>query len=211
MTMAEIAQMMKAAKIAARSIGHHPYRRNTERPSRQQRQMEGFCTYYRVVCKYALGVTSYRIQCAVSLGPFFLALFLLAGCDVVTSEYPTRADAEAKSLFARGWLPDFLPVSTANIVTHNNLDINTSWGEFRFEPSELDAFLARLTAGGEIPRHRSFDPLRKILKRHGSQDYRRYLSSNENHTWLFLVDPVKGHVFYCMWPNGRFSTGGGNR
>ncbi|MFA6241616.1 MAG: hypothetical protein WC655_11830 [Candidatus Hydrogenedentales bacterium] len=143
--------------------------------------------------------TSHRARSAVTLSAFFLALLLLAGCDVVTSEYPTRADAEAESLFARGWLPDFLPASSTDIVTHNDLDINTSWGEFRFEPSELDAFLARLTPGGENPSQRSFDPLREMLKRRGSEDYRKYSSSDEAHSWFFLVNPVEGHVFYCMW------------
>jgi len=134
---------------------------------------------------------------------FFLALLLLAGCDVVTREYPTRTDAEADSLFARGWLPGFLPVSSTHIVTHNDLDANTSWGEFRLLPSELGVFLARLTVGGEVPGYRTFDPLREVLKRHRSQDYRKYLSSDEKCTWLFLVNTVEGHVFYCMWPNGE--------
>ena len=55
---------------------------------------------------------------------------LTVGCDVVTSNYETMQDARNDRLFERGWLPDILPDSTTSIRTSNDLDINTSVGEF---------------------------------------------------------------------------------
>lgn len=150
------------------------------------------------------GISGRRARGAITLRAVCLALLLVGGCDcdVVTSKYPTRADAVADSPFARGWLPDFLPASSRDIVTHNNLDSTTSWGEFQCEPTELAAFVVRLTPGGEIPHRRTFDSLRNELKRHESEDFRSYSWSDGGFTWLFLVNPADGRVFYCMWPNG---------
>lgn len=203
--MVGLARSMKRAKIAAANTGQVNYQRNTERLSRQQRNTEVHSIHFGVGYEDVLGIMRHCAQSVVCLRAFCLALLLVAGCDcdVVTSKYPTRADAKADTPFAHGWLPDFLPESSKDIVTHNNLDSTTSWGEFRFEPRELDMFLARLTSGGEIPRRRTFDPLREKLKRHGSQDHRSYSWSDGGHTWLFLVNSADGHVFYCMWPNGR--------
>lgn len=93
-----------------------------------------------------------------------LMALLLAGCrDAVTSRYETRAEAEADRLFERGWLPSIIPPSSRGIVTRNDLDLNLSEGEFRFDRNEKTAFLKRLRrapeedhASGEAWRHENW-------------------------------------------------------
>ena len=72
----------------------------------------------------------------------FYGLIWLLPNDIVTSEYATLEAARADHLFGRGWLPDILPLSAYDIRTSNNLDIDTSEGEFSFDPSEYKVFVS---------------------------------------------------------------------
>jgi len=74
----------------------------------------------------------------------FVACFV-AGCDEsVSLNYSTRSEAEAESLFARGWLPEIIPPSNYDISMHNDLDLSISNGEFGFAESNHDAFVSQL-------------------------------------------------------------------
>ncbi len=108
-----------------------------------------------------------------------LACLLFCSCDdTVRSEYPTRADAVADTLFERGWLPDIIPASSRDILTVNDLDLNTSHGEFSFDPAEAPVFMGRMT-------------------RRPSADKGRYQGFTFE-AWRFLVDPKKGHCRYWL-------------
>lgn len=73
------------------------------------------------------------------------AACLLSGCDEsVPLNYSTRSEAEAESLFARGWLPEIIPQSSRNISMRNDLDLNISNGEFSFDQSDHDEFVSQL-------------------------------------------------------------------
>ena len=72
----------------------------------------------------------------------------MTGCDNVTSKYATIQDARNDKLFERGWLPDILPASSRNIRTSNDLDLNTSEGEFFFSPTDAQAFTSQLRLVG---------------------------------------------------------------
>ncbi len=77
--------------------------------------------------------------------PLILATSSIIGCDSqVPLNYATRAEAEAESGFARGWLPDIIPPSSHDISMRNDLDSNVSNGEFSFDPSDHDTFVAQL-------------------------------------------------------------------
>lgn len=65
--------------------------------------------------------------------------------DTVEHHYPTIADAHSDRLFDKGWLPPIIPASSYNITTHNNLDLNTSVGDFSFQKEDLPLFLSHLT------------------------------------------------------------------
>ncbi len=83
-----------------------------------------------------------------------LILIIISICLVASFYYlsPTTSDtyntyqqAKANKLFDRGWLPDILPTTTTDITTHNNLDLNTSYGSFIIPINELDNFVKKLT------------------------------------------------------------------
>ena len=101
----------------------------------------------------------------------------LFACDErVTHHYPTRKEAEADQLFERGWLPRVIPASSTGIVTRNNLDHNTSTGEFHFDPAERTLFIGHLT---RLP----------------SRDGKNHLGYSFEE-WVFLVDRTRGFCRY---------------
>jgi hypothetical protein len=105
------------------------------------------------------------------------ACLSITGCDeTVTSDYATRADAEADQLFERAWLPEIIPPSSRDIVTKNDLDLNTSTGEFHFDPADRAAFVAQLT-------------------RLASRDEKDQLGYSYE-TWVFLLDRTKPFCRY---------------
>lgn len=110
------------------------------------------------------------------------ALLAVVGCsDTVENRYPTRAEAEADSLFERGWLPPIIPESSRGIVTKNDLDINTSSGEFFFSPDDSADFVRHLDG-----------------TRDDDREYSSFTYSTDGATWLFDVSFAKGHCKYDM-------------
>jgi len=105
-----------------------------------------------------------------------IAALLLFGCNVVTSRYATLDNARQDRLFERGWLPDILPPSTRDIRVSNNVDVNTSEGEFSFNPAEFPAFAAQL----QIVGNETF----------------RFLSGQ--HSWKFSCDTRRGFCRYSL-------------
>ncbi len=70
--------------------------------------------------------------------PWISGLFFgLTGCSKVKLEYTDRQESEADHLFSRGWLSKSIPVSSRGIVTTNDLNRNTSEGEFSFDRVHL--------------------------------------------------------------------------
>ena len=69
----------------------------------------------------------------------------MLGCDTMSDEYKTLAEARSERLFERGWLPDILPPTANRIRTSNDLDVGTSKGEFYFDSKEHESFIIQLT------------------------------------------------------------------
>jgi hypothetical protein len=113
---------------------------------------------------------------------FTFILLLLAGCsDVVTNKYETYDDALSNNLFQRGWLPEIIPKSSTNITTSNNLDLNTSVGEFYFDPQNSDSFILLLD------------------KKEGSDNgYEKYVYQKRGTSWVFEVNMKNGHTKYVL-------------
>lgn len=113
-----------------------------------------------------------------------LALLILVACSVsgcdesVPLNYSTRAEAEAESHFARGWLPEIIPSSSRNISMRNNLDLNTSNGEFSFDPSESGVFVSQ-------------------LERSPSRDEGGSLAYTYKH-WIFWITSERNQVRFSM-------------
>lgn len=110
-----------------------------------------------------------------------LSALCVAGCgDTVTDRYPTRAEAEADRLFERGWLPEIIPNSSSQIVTRNNLDLNTSRGSFEFDPKEFRSFAAQLERRPDLD----------------SEDRAAYRYRG----WRFMIDETKARCEYRYSP-----------
>jgi hypothetical protein len=59
----------------------------------------------------------------------FVGACLLYGCkngDVISEFYPTRAEAESKGLFKRGWMPVWVPDDAIDIQETHNIDTGES-------------------------------------------------------------------------------------
>ena len=117
-------------------------------------------------------------------------LTLLSGCDTVEERYPTLQDARNDRLFERGWLPDILPTSARDIRTINDLDVNTSKGEFFFSPSDFPQFSRHVTAAT----HPAEPP---------AQGFVAYELSRDQSQWRFLCDAPGGRCSYEMHRIGR--------
>jgi hypothetical protein len=125
----------------------------------------------------------------------------VAGCtsDVVTSRYETLSEARADHLFERGWLPDVLPPSVRNIRTTNNVDLNTSVGEFEISPSEIPLLESKVQVVGKLAGPLS-DELEREIQAHMKSGGLAYQFSEETYTWVFLCNRTDGRCEYTMWP-----------
>ncbi|PAW76682.1 MAG: hypothetical protein B9S32_14190 [Verrucomicrobia bacterium Tous-C9LFEB] len=141
----------------------------------------------------------FRLAVTALLALLFFGIVLLSvDSDVVTSRYATRKDAEKDQLFGRGWLPDFIPISSRQIVTRNNLDLNTSEGEFFCDSTEVGSFvrrLARWQTGTRTPFMRFEEGVAKM----NAKGYLAYEYREHKDVWVFYVNPEKGHVEYVFW------------
>ena len=118
--------------------------------------------------------------------------------DVVKSKYDTLQAAKADELFARGWLPDALPPSTHDISVSNDLDLNTSVGEFSFSPTEFELLRTKLRPYDE-PNHPFTDSFDAEIGRHVQAGYPVYQYIEDRSTWIFLCKPAVGICEYTMW------------
>lgn len=114
---------------------------------------------------------------AIIMGLWLVLSFLLE-LNESKSSYQTLLAAKQDQIFERGWLPDILPPSTERIVTRNNLDLNTSSGEFYFKPEHWEGFQRYLTSDNK-------NPTRWHFKEHAS-------------VWTFDCDLTKGYCRYAL-------------
>ena len=113
---------------------------------------------------------------------FSLFLLLFVSCsDVITKHYDNYQTAKKDGLFLKGWLPDFIPTSSKNIVTNNNLDLNTSDGEFYFDMKEFSEFTSFLKD-----------------EKKTQNGFIIYSYTNNLSSWKFLITPKSGFVKYSL-------------
>lgn len=122
-----------------------------------------------------------------------LACLLLACCnEIVEDRYDTRNDAETDRLFERGWLPKVIPQSSYDLLIQNDLDLNTSEGEFRFDPQDIDEFFRALREC----RKSDIDP--DTLLSEAKLGYRPFCYSSEDSRWIFWINRERGHCRYSF-------------
>jgi hypothetical protein len=118
-----------------------------------------------------------------------LVLWLVACSDIVTKHYPTIVEARRDGLFERGWLPNILPSSVRDIKVSNNLDINTSVGEFWFDIRDYEKLTAKITLQ------------RKQSKIDNELNYEYYIYLEKEFQWNFSCSQAKGYCRYDMRPS----------
>lgn len=127
-----------------------------------------------------------------------MGLLVVNPGDVATSRYATLNDAREDGLFGRGWLPDILPASSHSIRIENNLDLNTSAGEFSFSPPDHAALASRLR-----PFDSSLGTISADLKMEVQKVQRRGFQPGifveDDTSWLFFCQPERGYCEYIMW------------
>jgi hypothetical protein len=126
-----------------------------------------------------------------------LTIAALTACDVVTSRYATLAEARAGRLIERGWLPDILPESATDFKVSNNLDVNTSEGNFRFSPTDIARFRQQTKVGApDIAPFAGWTRERSERRRSGFAET-TYQSGGS--TWVFFCKFEEGRCEYAMW------------
>jgi hypothetical protein len=121
----------------------------------------------------------------------FVPLAALAACDVVTSRFDTWEDAEASQLVERGWLPGILPHSATDLVVRNDLDLNTSQGNFSFDPEDYETFRESIIS--------PYAPSTELMNAVGSE---YEIHSGRGYPVLFHVESESQWVFLCMPEQG---------
>lgn len=117
----------------------------------------------------------------------------------ITREYDSYEAAADGNVFGGGWLPAFVPKSATRIAVTNDLDTDTSRGEFRFDPADTGALLARLRPwqDGGAP---SGDYAARVAQME-ARGFRAYEFAADGNVWVFFVHERDGRVEYDMWPD----------
>ena len=126
----------------------------------------------------------------------FLGLIFVLPRDVVTSRYTTLAAARSDNLFERGWLPDILPPSANSIRTSNDLDVNTSEGEFSFSPSDYSFFASHVRPFKNV--EAPFANFAESVARMQSRGFQPSVYVEEKTTWVFFCKEEAGYCEYNM-------------
>jgi len=68
----------------------------------------------------------------------------LSACEQVSSEYATRADAEAAGAIEAGWVPGFVPTAARSIREIHDIDTNEVCLRFELPPEAQHALVASM-------------------------------------------------------------------
>lgn len=130
-----------------------------------------------------------------------LALFLsIVPVNEVEIRYPTLLAARADKQLDQGWLPAILPPSTTDIRIINNLDLNTSSGDFDFHPAEYRLIVAR--TGPYRPIAAPYNHAAKTVENMREDDNEVRMLEDEESLWVFFCRGAAGHCNYMMWSRG---------
>lgn len=128
-----------------------------------------------------------------------LVLYMIPGNEVEI-RYPTLLAARADKQLDQGWLPAILPPSTTDIRIINNLDLNTSSGDFDFHPAEYRLIVAR--TGPYRPIAAPYDTAAKTVENMRADDAEMRMLEDEESLWVFFCKGAAGHCNYMMWSRG---------
>ncbi|NIX15738.1 MAG: hypothetical protein GWN11_07610 [Candidatus Dadabacteria bacterium] len=156
----------------------------------------------------------------------FCVIFILVLGEVLDhletkkSYYSTYDKAKRKRLFKRGWVPEYIPMSSKNIEMVNGLSASAACVIFSIPISHSDGLINILNEKGYKPLRESYQSLpqfgfifnicpynSKDIKRTGSIVYTKdtvTLSDTKNvigrHNTFFALDKNTGTVYYWLVP-----------
>ncbi len=84
------------------------------------------------------------------LGLAILVLERISDPFIQSSRHTTYGAAEAAGLFTRGWLPAFVPRSTATICEVHSVDTSEVCATFSVNPDDLTDFTSELQRQGFV-------------------------------------------------------------
>lgn len=140
-------------------------------------------------------------KAAITLTSSGLLLVLSACGDVVTTHYETYDQAAREGLFDRGWLPAGIPISSHDIRASNNLDRNTSEGEFSFAPETMASFVRLLVPFSQ--RDAADADLTEVVARREAEGYVSYTLTSGSRVWIFFLNGAGGHAHYRLRPTRK--------
>lgn len=91
-----------------------------------------------------------RIRLAF-LGFCVAASALVQSCNRRNAFYPSLVDAKRAGEVDRGWLPDYLPVSSHAIHIAYDPESPTTWCAFEYSPADASSLLKNLTRVDTLP------------------------------------------------------------
>ncbi len=120
----------------------------------------------------------------------------LSACDVVTTLYPNKDEATANGQVANGWLPDIIPSSATEIETNNDLNLNVSWGEFKYAKADHRGFFARLSSQSRKP---PFESWQETIAKYKASGFGTGEYVEAAQVWVFFCKEIEGECEYRMW------------
>jgi len=127
----------------------------------------------------------------------FTSLLLISCGPDVTKHYAIKADAGADAMFEKGWLPELIPNSAKEIKIENNLDLNTSSGIFKFEPSDWSKF--ERSVNMKLKSVSPFSRWSETQADFKARGYHQLAHSEDTSTWVFFCQPIIGTCEYFTW------------
>lgn len=128
---------------------------------------------------------------------FAVVLYLVPGGDVVESHYRTLQEARDDALFERGWIPNILPASTVALRVRNELDLDISAGEFRYAPSDHQAFWSKLAAS--LPFNEVAEDILQEIRRREANGFVAGAYVFEGRAWYFFCKSERGYCEYLLY------------
>jgi hypothetical protein len=139
---------------------------------------------------------------------------VLAGCrHDQQSFYASRADAEKKGEFDRGWLPGFLPKSSHNINLTYDLSPSREWCGFEFNRTDAETLLSSVKPANPLALPIARIPTPRVpwwpkalegnlnvqaIQRAGFELYSvtKPVSQAQNETLVFAIDRSNGRGYF---------------
>ena len=142
------------------------------------------------------GIVSMKtLIAAISLAVLsVIALAALIDPNIESSTHPTLADAKAGRVFKRGWLPEILPASAADLEVRTSLGENHVHGSFHFAAQDFSAFQHQLLPMTVVASAES--SIARDLRERAEDGWTAGIYLDAGSAWIFHCRPAQGFCEY---------------